>query len=194
MKHAILALLILAFVIPASALELTEKGFKAGLNSSNIYGDEDIENNHAITSIALGGYLIYQYSDKITIQPELYYTGKGVNAKENTILYSEDLDLRLTYLEIPVLCGYHFQPDNKWDPTLYLGPYLGILLSAEVDGNDVKEDVKSMDYGLGLGFSVKYNRFTFDLRRSWGLTTYDGGDDPENIKNVNSQLIVGYSF
>jgi len=196
MKNVFLGLLILAFVIPASALEMTEKGVKAGLNFSNIYGD-DAENNNALMGFAIGGYAVFQYNDNITLHPELYYTGKGFHWDYSMFGYSEEWDTKFSYLEIPVLCGYHFQPDNKWDPTLLLGPYLGFLLSAENDGEDVKDDLKSMDFGLGIGFSVKGDKFTFNLRDSWGLGSIDNDNEDgyiADIKNTNMQLIVGYSF
>ena len=194
MKHAILILLILAFVIPASALELTEKGVKTGLNFSNVYGaDVEAEYFKSRIGIALGGYLVFQYNEQITIHPELYYTGKGYELDLPADADPEEGG-KFAYLEIPVLCGYHFMPDNEWDPTLLFGPYLGFLLSADVDGMDFKEYTSSIDFGLGIGFSVKYDKFTFNLRDGLGLTSVYDSDEFPDLKNMNLQLIAGYSF
>ncbi|NNL79324.1 MAG: PorT family protein, partial [Flavobacteriaceae bacterium] len=89
--------------------------------------------------------------DNWTIEPGLIYSRQGSDYSDSEYSGSYDLD----YLNIPVIAQYEVA-DNF---TLEAGPQFGILLSAKdefsIEGEsfeeDVKDNTKSMDFGLNLG-------------------------------------------
>ena len=195
MKKTILVLGILfLFSISVSAMSLTEKGFKAGLNMSKMSGDDMVftNNGNELTyewnfsaGYSFGGFLTFNITDKFMFQPELLLSNRSVKIKDT------DSKLKLKYIEIPFLIKYNFQPEGKIRPSLFLGPYAGFKNKARmlVDsasysflvGEDVKSDyeidiknIKRMDFGFifgaGFDYAMDIGVFSFDVRYSMGLT------------------------
>ena len=193
MKKVLCVVLLVIFASTCFAGEMGAKGAKLGLNFANISGD-DAEYNSSLMGFAIGGFITYNLNDKMSIQPELYYTMKGYKIEMDFFGLNLDFDVNLNYLEIPVLFKYHFMADNSFNPAVYAGPYLGILLSAEADGEDIKDGTKSTDFGLCFGLGGEYNKFTFEFRYGMGLTSLDDSDEEAKIKNSNMQFLFGYKF
>ena len=84
-------------------------------------------------------------------------------------------------------------------PYVMAGPTVGWLLSAEVDGEDIKDDVKSIDFGIAFGGGVSLpmgnNTVFVEGRYSLGLT--DINDDPTDdtkFKTKGIQIMAGITF
>jgi hypothetical protein len=189
-------------------------GAKAGVNFATITGDDlgDVEGK---TSFHVGVLAEIPISDVFSIQPELLYSRQG--AKESYtesfsgMTFSEDLDIKLDYLLLPVMAKYYVTDGFS----IEVGPQIGFLLNAEIDYEfsesgdgmsfnesgtlDIKDAVKSVDFGLNFGLGYKLdNGLNFNVRYNLGLT--DGNDDPEffdsdgAFKNSVFQIGVGYFF
>jgi len=197
MKKTILVLGILfLFSISVSAMSLTSKGLKAGLNLSKISGDDMVFSNNGdeltyewnfSAGYSVGGFLTFNITDKFMFQPELLYSSKTVKIKDT------DSKLKMKYIEVPFLFKYNFQPEGEIRPSLFLGPYAGFKNKVRMlvdsasydfvyedndDPGDHKIDIKNikrMDFGVifGAGFDYAMNIgvFSFDVRYSMGLTT-----------------------
>ena len=193
MKKIILtAVAVFGFVF-ANAQD-TRYGFKGGLNLSNLSGD--IEENSTKLGFHLGGFAQIKVSDKFSIQPELLYSEQGtsfnnVDADFNGSIYTGDVKLKLSYINIPVMFKFYVDKSFHFEA----GPQLGILTTAKtatkISGFDqeVKQDAKdffkSTDFGLNFGVGYDFTNHLFaSFRYNLGLSniakTVQGDDSKVN--------------
>ena len=88
-------------------------------------------------------------------------------------------------------------------PYVMAGPTVGYLLSAKVkdpDGEeDIKDDIKNIDFGLafGGGVSLPMGNNTFFVEGRYSLGLSDINDDPNDdtkIKTKGIQIMAGITF
>ncbi|CAM1354821.1 porin family protein [Tenacibaculum insulae] len=196
MKKVLLSIAMVAVGFTVNAQEVTF-GAKAGLNIANVSGD-NVENNDARTSFHVGGVAEIEISDKFSIQPELLYSEQGFKVESEQMGFNVEETLKLSYLNIPVIAKYYVAEGFS----LEAGPQIGFLMSAkakvEAAGQsaeeDVKDDLKSIDFGLNFGAGYKLdNGLNFSARYNLGLSNISEDDDNE-VKNGVFQISVGYSF
>ena len=175
-------------------------GLKGGLNFSMFTGDgtDDFDGR---ASFHVGAVAEFPMIDQFSIQPELLYSSQGDQMSVEGI----DVKFKMDYLTVPVMAKYYVSEGFS----LEAGPQLGFLLSAKVDGGgvslDIKDLIKSIDFGLGFGLGYKLdNGLNFSGRYYVGITNFvesDGYllDEPissDGSKNYNNvfQLSIGYFF
>ena len=175
-------------------------GAKAGVNFSDITG-EKVDSFEGRTSFHFGAVAEIEISEKFSFQPELIYSSQGSE-------YSEDFEgekfegtVKVDYLNIPLMGKYYIMEGLS----IEAGPQIGFLLSAkdDYDGgeDDIKDLLKSTDFGVnfGLGYTLDNGLF-FSARYNLGLTDnldVDGGEfeaEGAEYKNSVVQLSVGYFF
>lgn len=193
MKKIILsAIAIMAFAFTNA--QSTRFGVKGGLNISSIVGG-DIDNTKSLVGFHVGGLAEIHVVEKFFIQPELLFSAQGAKFDGP---FGSDGDLKLNYLNIPVLAKYYIV-DKKF--SVEAGPQLGILLSAKADGEDFKDYTRSTDLGFNLGAGYDFTEnFFVGLRYTIGLSPIsdkdvDNSDDYyDSAKNGNFQISLGYKF
>jgi hypothetical protein len=186
----------------SSNLDITF-GAKAGLNLATITGD--LENIKSRTSFHIGGMAEIEISEDFAVQPELLYAAQGAKY--------DGFTLALDYLYVPIMAKYFVTEEFS----LEAGPQFGYLLSAKLKedssnnngggGNvntperraepvDVKDSVKSFDFGLNIGASYLVDsNINLSARYFLGLANGNDFDDNEgDFKNSVFQLSVGYYF
>lgn len=178
---------IAVFTFGLTNAQETKFGAKAGLNMADWYGD-DAEGADSRTSFHVGGFAEIKVSDKFAVQPELLYSSqgaKGDGAKINT-----------DYLNIPVMAKFYATEKLS----IEAGPQVGFLLSAKLkpdtgDTQDVKDAIKSTDFGVnvGLGYNFTEN-ITGGLRYNLGLSSVPDSEDINDVKNGVFALSMGYRF
>ena len=183
-------------------------GAKAGLNLATI--TDDLEGIKGRTSFHFGGVAEIMINKDFAVQPELLYSAQGAKNDEST--------LALDYIYVPIMAKYFVSEEFS----LEAGPQFGYLLSAKLkddssgngggNGNttsknsaskqvaanteDVKEAVKSFDFGLNVGASyILENGINLSLRYYLGLANGNNleGNDGD-FKNSVFQLSVSYFF
>lgn len=210
MKKILLTTIAMLVLNYANAQTEISYGAKAGLNLSNLNGiDEDVSTR---TSFHLGGFAEIAITEEFSFQPELIYSSQG--AKSEVSLDSEFGTIRgttvfkLDYLNLPLL-GKYYVTENF---SLLGGPQIGFLLSAKADVEatastddgsisesgtvDLKEVLKSVDFGLNLGLEYKFdNKFKFGANYVLGLSNIaKEAESDDALKNRVLQFSVGYSF
>lgn len=209
-KNKIIGALVLVLLFSSSlfAQGITGKGIKLGLNFANWVGDDaDIFQDQGIDmdkkmeiGFAFGGFLTYEVNEMFAIQPEILYSMQGVKY-EGTV---QGVDMTstntLTYIQVPILAKFNLSMESNIKPNIFLGPQLGLLLTAktkaksdglEVEG-DIKDATKSIDVCLVFGAGVQFDQISIDARYNMGLTSFDeGGDD---LKNSVISIMLGYSY
>jgi hypothetical protein len=148
-------LLIVAFIIsallPLNAQSKVGLGVKAGINISDqvTSGTGENVNVRSILRFHGGAYFTYFVLDKLAVQPELLFSGKGSDW-DDPAYYVKDL---LTYIDVPVLVRYQLIDLLN----IHAGPQFGYLLSATQkdkssgDVINIDEYYKKLDLGLVIG-------------------------------------------
>jgi len=206
MKKAVLvcaAVLVLAALAsaPLKAATTFNFGIKAGASFANSLWSDDDGTEKAIVRPTFGAFALINITPMIAIQPELNYLvmGEWWDITDGTAIEE------FTYLHIPVLLRVRLMEEGKVVPIVFAGPAVGFLLSAKDEGNDVKEFLKSTDFGadLGVGAEIAFGKMKalLDLRYYLGLTNVFKGFDMAltmapayTLKNRGFILTAGLLF
>jgi hypothetical protein len=153
MKKSFFTLAIIAFCAVGSYAQGISGGLKAGANFSNqVYsGNGFSASADARTGFHVGGYLNVGFSETFSLQPELLYNSVGAKIA--------DTQFKTDYVSIPVMIKYN--PAAIFN--IHAGPQFGFLMSAKADDEDVKDGMKGLDLGIGVGAGV-------DLPMGLGIT------------------------
>ena len=146
-------------------------GIKGGYINSNFTGDVS---GTATGGFYVGGLVDFHVTEKFHVQPELLYSMEGAK------------DAKLNYLRIPIMAKFFVGEGFN----LQAGPELAF----KAGGDDtIKDSVKSMDYGLGLGAAYEMaSGLMFDARYNLGLANISNGGG--TLKNTSFQIGLGYRF
>jgi len=192
----IVALVLVAMTASVSAQELSPRylGIKGGLNYVKLYGD-NIDDAEYMMGYAFGAFYQCRLHPRFAISPEIYYSVKG--AKQDVT----DFEMKLGYIDIPVLFKLMFPTESTVTPCIYAGGYFSFLMSADFEGIDVKDYTSGTDYGIVLGASIDLELkegkqlVNFDLRYTWGLADInDDSEDPDKTYNTGFQFLFGWGF
>lgn len=188
MKKSFFTLTLIAFCAYGALAQGISGGLKAGVNFANqkYSGGGFSANADGLTGFHFGGYLNIGVSESFGVQPELIYNAVGAkfgDAKFNT-----------NYLSVPVMLKYNPVPIFN----IHAGPQFGFLLSAKQEDEDVKEFMKGLDLGLGVGAGVDLPMgLGITVRYVMGLSNIsDEADDLEgvSVKNTAFQVSVSYKL
>jgi hypothetical protein len=195
MSVFIVLLFALCIVLPVSAQ--VHLGVLGGLNLANVSGDTDDEADwQSSTFFGFGVVLDYALDEYITLHFEPMYLQKGAEINEE----GYDAKLTLTYLEVPVMLRYVLGT-NKNKPYIMGGPTIGFNQSAHYkdddDDENVKDDIKGVDFGLGFGGGISLpmdnNLIFVEARYTLGVTNISKEPDFD-IKTKGFQIFAGITF
>lgn len=168
-------ILLLAFVI-FSTYSFSQEGMygvRAGLNISNLDFEPSpiFENTHR-NGFAIGFFAEYDLSDEIGIAPEIQFSAEG----------AKDKNLRIDYIQIPVLFKYRFGERFS----VGAGPMAGVKVWEHED------NLKNFAFSMvgGLEFFITNDIF-IDARYSYGFTNVIDDESDFEAKNSNIQIGVG---
>ena len=129
------------------------------------------------------------------IQPALLYQVKGMSAdKFNISSISESLgsfETKVGYLEVPVQVQWGLDL-LAFRPYVFAEPFVGFRVGQNTKGEvagTLKDDLKKVEYGLGLGAGVDVWRLQLSVKYFWNfgkIYDKDGNVGPivDNAKNV----------
>lgn len=164
-----------------------------GLNYSKFSHNETSAFKPGINS---GVFLNYSTKTDFGFNGSLIYSQLGADVKN-----SENY-LRLNYLQLPVNLVYYFgegMRKGSFRPKVFIGPYIGYLISAKTPGFTSEQTLKQMnetDFGvnLGAGFNLAIQSKTWlnvELKYGHGLSIIPIlFDDNNRALSLN----VGLSF
>jgi hypothetical protein len=169
----IAALALFLTVTPAQAETNIKTGAKGGLNFATFTGTS--ADYQTLTAFTIGGFLKFDIPDSpIAIQPEILYTQMGAKQNGN--------EIRLDYLQLPVILKYAIIPSGSVQPNIFGGLYASMRLRAEQSqttgglfggGRNLENETETVDYGavFGAGIDIEVGRsiFTTDVRYNLGL-------------------------
>lgn len=186
-------------------------GIKGGINFTDARGDitrpDIILGDLPLARFHIGGFVAIKLTDKISIQPELLYSGKGFASGVVDVNKWKDKDgndheefnivkarNQLNYLDIPVMFQYHFVKRVSID----LGPQVSFLVSStqriiplrdkDLDG------INAVDFSLNIGMTIDVGRhFLLGVRSNIGLADLLKEEDKKAYNRV-FQISAGYRF
>ncbi|OOG68887.1 porin family protein [Flavobacterium sp. A45] len=157
-------------------------GVKAALNVSTLTGD--VDDASSLVGFQVGGFAEIKVSEKFAVQPELMFSTQGSE--------SEGENFNLDYINIPVMAKYYVAKSFSVEA----GPQIGFLVSAEYEGEDVKDFVSSTDFSFNFGAGYDFTEnLSAGLRYNLGLTNvYDVDISDDSVKNGVFSVSLGYKF
>lgn len=177
-SYLIIVIFLVPFVMQGQGIGL---GIKAGANFAN----QEVQNIsiNTVTDFHVGAYVNINLSNKWGITPEVLYSAYGSEWNNAKV----DLD----YVSIPVML--RFKPISLL--SLEAGPQFGFLTKAKVENvGDVKDQLKSNDFGLAFGAGV-HLPLGFNAGARYVLGFTDISDvSSESIKNRTFQVYVGWTI
>lgn len=183
-----------AAAVPVHAQTALRAGPLAGISIAKFSGDDvgDVD-NHA--SFAVGGFVEIEFSPNLALEPQLLYIRKGVGDPDS------DAELRLDYLELPVLLKSEFPLAGRTPvtPGVFVGPYVAYRVACqEYDGDNTTDcaadTFKKFDAGAVAGAGVEIGPVSLQVRYDWGLTHLDDTGLDLDGKNRAVVITVGYGF
>ncbi|HZI54473.1 MAG TPA: porin family protein [Chitinophagaceae bacterium] len=187
MKRILCTLSAIVLITCAVAAQQTHFGLKGGVNFSSVEID-DGEDYEGKTGVHLGGLAHIHITRHFALQPELVFSMQGGEDE------SENMKLKLNYINIPVLAQYMTNEGFR----LQTGPQLGILTSAESKFGDVEIDsddqVSTVDFSWAFGAGYLFRSgFGIDARYNLGISNISD-DESFEARNRVFQLGVFYQF
>lgn len=189
MKKLFIILLITNFNLLSVNAQDIQIGAKAGLNLATL--QPDLPDPATRTSFHLGGMAEIPISDMFSVQPELLFSIQGVKDESD-----DDEVIKLNYITLPIMAKYYVMESLSIEG----GLQLGFLVSAdfEDDGEsiDIKDSMKSTDFGVAFGAGYKLdNGVNLGIRYFLGSNVNDDiGDGDQKLTNRVFQISVGYFF
>lgn len=168
----ILSIISLSLIFSAGAMAQNFGfGVKAGINGSDFRSSDD--NFEMKVGYLLGVYGNIRLSERVGFQPELVYSLQGAA--------SEDYDINLNYLNIPMMFKIYVTPAVN----LQLGPYIGFIVDKslasdidDLDEDDFEDSFEGLDLGLAGGINFEAKRgFNVGLRYVYGFGDVNEGFD-----------------
>ena len=144
------------------------------------------------------GFAEFCFDEVVAIQPELLYSQQGAKYSESD---GYDGTFKLDYINVPVMAKFNLGENFA----IEAGPQAGILISAKDDYessgdsgvDDIKDDIKNIDYGASFGISYDFDSgYVLGARYNLGFADINDFSGSESFKNHNGvfQFYVGFKF
>jgi len=192
MKKLLLPVVLLAAGVITANAQGVGVGLRAGLNLANqsISASGVSVSPDSRLGFFVGGYAKIMFSEKMGIQPELFYSSVGSKWPDAG---SGVQTIKTDYLTLPVFFRYNIT-DNFH---LLAGPQFGILMSASNKDNsgtnDIKNQLNSSDFSGVVGAGLDFGPINAGLRYNFGLSNIEkNAPSGETVKNNVFQIVAGF--
>ncbi|EPD28834.1 Outer membrane protein beta-barrel domain-containing protein [Capnocytophaga granulosa] len=193
-----IALLITLTIFGLTQANAQNFGFKGGYNYSSFNGDVAKDNTlKGLSGFYVGALLELPLGDVLSLQPEVIYSRQGAAWEQKNILGEFKKDLKLDYLNIPVMAKVNLGP-------LFLqgGVQFGFLVgkpevsytrgAQRVTEKVDKDAYAAFDFGVGAGLGVNLSQHFFvEARYTHSLTN---ALDPNNNSLKNAHISDDNNF
>jgi len=176
-------------------------GPKIGASFSGFRGD-DAGHISMRKGVAGGLFLNISPLKFLSIQPELLLQQKGAVNENQDFNFIEDV--KLGYLNVPVLVKLRVPIAGTFFPHVYAGPQFSYAFSSEysirsLDGGAMTREINLRDYdlsgvfGFGLDVEIRHLFITGDLRYALGVLNLTN-DEEVQLKNKDLVLLIGLGY
>lgn len=198
---------------PGGAAAQSAMGLRAGVRHAQLDAASPSADG-AIDAFLVGGYFGFGLSDRLGLQLEVVYGGRGSEAMTFGTEVADGTavtaGLDMSYLDVPVLLRAGF-PGRRVLPSVFVGPYFGFMLSCELtpEGGETRDcdgeesltarfTPRSTDIGLVVGGAVDFllgeSSVFIDARYTTGLLSIEAGDDAMDARHTGLAVSGGFAF
>ena len=148
-------------------------GIKGGLNASNLITD-DVTDKHGRFGFHAGIYGQLFSTEAFAIQPEVNFSTKGNEVKNNFGIIDQETKFNLSYIDVPVLAVFKLGQAAE----IHAGAYWAYLVGANIDTDgDLgdgfvsldRDNFDNWDYGLVGGIGFNLGQVQIGARYNYGL-------------------------
>jgi hypothetical protein len=195
MKNPFFFGVILLLILAMSETTNAQLNIQAGINSASM--KFEISGFSLETGSTNGFNLGVNYrnriSNKFFFSPGALFSQKGAKLEFDFGGGSESAELKLNYLEIPLMFTY--QSNETKGFFAEGGPYFAYLLSVDSEDGD-EEGYKNTDFGVGLGAGYDFGQFILGLRGTVGISSLADDVDFEDgtVTNNVGSIYGAYKF
>ncbi len=180
-------------------------GLKTGLNIATVKSDsEPLNKMEWRYGFSIGAFVTIPLTEKIGIQPELFYSQKGYHSDEDYDEVTSEMRLDLNYIELPILLTLKISDAVH----VFFGPAYSLYLNGETETQIVRDGqvifhekenieskyVENSDFSVVFGGSLTYDILILDLRYTFGFTNVSNFDQPLDFQNRVIQILFGISL
>ena len=192
-------------IVPASAFA-QQVGVKAGINYAYLLPEEDDEAHFYSwrPGPVAGVWFGVPLTTRFPFQAEVLFSEKGVRFDGRAVGLDSDVDIRIRYLEIPLLARANFGPVSARSRTFVVvaGAAPAFRLSARDKATlagrehtlDRKDQWKPFDLGLVGGVGVEFGRALIEARYTHGIPHINEDDNGEEDRARNRVFSVTAGF
>jgi hypothetical protein len=156
------------------------------------------------TGLVLGGFVAFRVTPRFQLQPEVVYHQKGIeiSGASGGPLRDGEAEIELTYVEVPLLAVFRFDPDGGRGGYVFGGPAFGFNTRAEIVGGagavpgdaDLEDQVKDSEVSLVLGAGFLAGPFLVEARWTEGLSAVNEDDLFADLRNRSIAVLAGVRF
>ena len=192
-----LALLAAATAVPLPARAQSHRpafGLYAGVDNSTMKGDSVPGPLHKSGFLG-GAFLTWALSDRLALQPELVFAQKGVTTLDARPKGIVSTDIRVSYVEIPLLLRINGAAlHGGVTPFALLGPEIALKaacsvavggLSGRYTCKDVGDGLEAGDFGgiagAGIDFRIGTRIYSLSARYDYGMSNVVKNNAAKNL-------------
>ena len=166
-------------------------GIRAGANFASINQDPKLDLElKSNPGYHLGILYEIDFGDNFSWRPGLQYSLKGSKIKSATS--GNENVLKTGYLEMPLDFVLKFGAPETSRFGIFAGPYLGLLMSSDLDDQDVKDTYKDLDLGLNAGIQFEFLPVTLGLQYGAGLNNVANNNGTTGDITVKNQSVSAF--
>ena len=194
----------LLVMLPAS-LSAQQFGLLGGGTYSQLHGLSNV-NAETRSGTMFGASLLLPFGSTWSLQPQFLFSNKGSKFSTGS---NGETDVRLDYLDIPVLLRYDVAGGSALSPHLYGGPSAGYRVgcNVKVSGSGIPNtstdcgknnfDLKTFDWGAvvggGIDLSVGGFGVTGGARYGIGLADINNANTPTLSQRIHNGTFTVYA-
>ena len=176
-------------------------GVRAGMNVSTM----EFQSTDVIITpsnrfgLLAGVYTSGRLAGDLGLQVEALFNQKGTIIRDDP-RFEGDIDIRIGYLDVPVLLKYRF----GWSATktfeVLAGPVFSVRLNdrqkigSTVLGDFEKQAFIDSDSGVSVGGAMSFDRLSIDVRYIWGWLNINDDFDRDELAARNRALSVSVGW
>lgn len=164
-------------------------GVKGGVNFSKISLDAEDYSSESVTKSHIGVFGRVGW-DRVFIQPELYFSGKGGDVTSDVSSTISSFNYKT--FDVPILLGAKVIKGNLLDLYVLGGPVFSNITKDDVSGGVIFDESYYTKHYMGIQYGVGIDMlfFTIDARMENGLGEFYSHSG-NNAKNNAFMLSVG---
>jgi len=179
-------------------------GVKGGLVFSNFrFSGQLAETWKNLVSLRIGAFASFRIFKNIYLQPEFLYSRNGARFMGTYDGAGAEVREHLSYLEFPLLAKMRFSLRDDFSLSVLAGGFGSLKIGAksvveyggESSEEDIKDEIKPLDFGVVFGAELGWKRWVFDIRCALGLADLKEQDTSGNrVYNRALAFMLGYRF